>query len=124
MADTGNDRIMKWTTNYLAGGVCLVGCTGSSGPAPNQFSGARDLKFDQYGNLYVSDQRNNRVQKFMIQRPISCPIRKSSIFLIFQSKSIDSCRWWMNKLLKSLHVHFCVCLAEKKIGELMEVILK
>ena len=42
---------MKWTTNYSAGGVCIIGCSGSRGTAANQLRGPRDLKFDQYGNL-------------------------------------------------------------------------
>ncbi len=67
MADGGNNRIMQWTTNYAAGGICILGCWGIAGTAANQLSGPRDLKFDKYGNLYVSDQGNQRVQKFMIQ---------------------------------------------------------
>ncbi len=70
MADYGNSRIMQWTTNYTAGGVCIVGC-GATGTGANQLFGPRDLKFDSSGNLYVSDQGNNRVQKFMIQLPTS-----------------------------------------------------
>lgn len=58
---------MKWTTNYTAGGVCIAGCTGSTGTGAKQLDNPRDLKFDLSGNLYVSDQGNNRVQKFMIQ---------------------------------------------------------
>lgn len=58
---------MKWTTNYAVGGICVVGCTGTVGTADDQLNLPRDLKFDKYGNLYVSDQGNNRVQKFMLQ---------------------------------------------------------
>lgn len=72
---------MRWTTNYTAGGNCIVGCTGSSGSAANQLDTPRDLKFDQYGNLYVSDQNNDRIQKFLIQRPATCPTCK----LLFHS---------------------------------------
>ncbi|CAF3415280.1 unnamed protein product, partial [Rotaria sp. Silwood2] len=67
IADSGNDRIVKWTTNYSAGGICVVGCTGTGGTAANQLQAPRDLKFDASGNLYVSDQGNHRVQKFAIQ---------------------------------------------------------
>ncbi len=74
MADPGNNRIVKWTTNYTRGGICVVGCTGNVGVANNQFNTPRDLKFDSQGNLYVTDELNNRVQKFMIQLPSSaCP---------------------------------------------------
>ncbi|CAF4212685.1 unnamed protein product, partial [Adineta steineri] len=78
VADGNNDRIVKWTTNYTAGGICVVGCTGSTGVANNQFNGVRDLKFDMQGNLYVTDQQNYRIQKFMIQLPTSgCPTTSS-----------------------------------------------
>ena len=66
IADNGNGRIMKWTGNDLAGGKCVVGCTNTSGSASNQLNGPRDLKFDRHGNLYVSDQGNHRIQKFML----------------------------------------------------------
>jgi DNA-binding beta-propeller fold protein YncE len=58
---------MQWSTNYAAGGTCIVGCTGLPGLGPNYLTVPRDLKFDPSGNLYVTDQGNNRVQKFMIQ---------------------------------------------------------
>ncbi len=77
MADQGNQRIVKWTTNYAAGGVCIIGCTGTSGTDLYQLNGPRDLKFDRYGNIYVTDQGNHRILKFMIQIPNStCPISK------------------------------------------------
>ncbi len=74
VADSNNNRVVKWTTNYTAGGICVVGCTNLAGTAANQFNNSRDLKFDSYGNLYVTDQSNHRIQKFMIQLPTSpCP---------------------------------------------------
>ncbi|CAF3594515.1 unnamed protein product [Rotaria sp. Silwood1] len=77
VADGGNSRIMKWTTNYTAGGICVVGCTGVSGVAVNQLHTPRDLKFDASGNLYISDQANHRIQKFMIQLPTTnCTMSK------------------------------------------------
>jgi len=69
VADAANGRIMKWTTNYTAGGICVVGCSGSVGNAVNQLRTPRDVKFDRYGNLYVTDQGNNRIQKFIISNP-------------------------------------------------------
>lgn len=70
---------MKWTTDYAAGGVCIAGC-GSSGSGPKQLDNPRDLKFDSNGNLYVCDQANNRVQKFMIQLPPNCTYSKYRSF--------------------------------------------
>ena len=67
-----NGRIMRWKQNYTAGGTCIVGCSGNPGTNDNQLNEPRDLKFDRYGNLYVSDQGNHRVQKFMINIPANC----------------------------------------------------
>jgi NHL repeat len=57
---------MKWTNDYSAGGTCVVGCSNTPGARSDQLRYPRDLKFDQYGNLYVSDRDNHRVQKFML----------------------------------------------------------
>lgn len=81
IVDSGNNRIIRWTDNYAAGGTCIVGCTGSSGVAATQLKGPRDLKFDASGNLYVSDQGNNRVQKFMIQISPNCSATSSKYSL-------------------------------------------
>ena len=45
---------------------CIVGCTGSSGPAANQLSSPWSLSFDSYGNIFVADTDNDRVQKFFV----------------------------------------------------------
>lgn len=76
IADTGNNRIVRWTENYAAGGICIVGCTGTVGLGPTQLYTPRDLKFDASGNLYVSDQGNNRIQKFMIDTTSNCSLSK------------------------------------------------
>ncbi|CAF4552232.1 unnamed protein product, partial [Rotaria socialis] len=75
IADSENNRIMKWTTNYTIGGVCVVGCSTMAGSSPTHLNSPRDIRFDPSGNIYVSDQGNNRIQKFMIELPaLSCPI--------------------------------------------------
>jgi DNA-binding beta-propeller fold protein YncE len=81
VAEAGTNRVSKWTTNYTAGGVCIMGCTGTTGNAPYQLNGPRDLKFDKYGNVYVTDQSNQRIQKFTIQLPTSpCSSSKNILF--------------------------------------------
>ncbi|CAF1041725.1 unnamed protein product [Adineta steineri] len=45
---------------------CLFGCTTTAGSSSNQLNLPRTFGFDSYGNLFVSDQNNNRVQKFII----------------------------------------------------------
>lgn len=72
--DNNNNRIVQWTTNYTEGGTCIVGCTRVAGTGATQLNNPRDLKFDADGNLYVSDQGNNRVQKYMIQYPPNCTV--------------------------------------------------
>ena len=47
---------------------CIAGCTGTNGVAANQFNQPRALSFDSYGNLYVADASNHRIQKFMLAR--------------------------------------------------------
>ena len=70
------------TNNYVGGGVCVIDCMGSVGRASNQLSSPRDVKFDRHANLYVSDQGNHRVQKFLIQLPSTpCVTRKRTFFL-------------------------------------------
>ncbi|CAF3752171.1 unnamed protein product [Adineta steineri] len=71
VVDEGNARVVKWTTNYTTGGVCVVSCSGIIGSANNELNGPRDVKFDSQGNLYITDQANHRIQKFLIQLPTS-----------------------------------------------------
>lgn len=66
--DYGNARIMKWTDDYSVGGTCIVGCSNTAGSDSDRLRYPRDLKFDQYGNLYVSDRDNHRIQKFMLNK--------------------------------------------------------
>lgn len=110
MADTGNNRIVKWTTNYSTGGVCVVGCTGVAGTGPNQLNGVRDLKFDAQGNLYVTDQSNHRIQKYMIQIPPSpCSTSEIDQFdldffpSIFHSRRITKIN---NNILQFDYLHY------------------
>lgn len=67
IADSRNHRVMRWSQNYTAGGVCIVGCTGVAGNGNDQMNRPRNFKFDSSGNLYVVDQFNHRIQKFLIQ---------------------------------------------------------
>jgi hypothetical protein len=58
---------------------CLAGCSGSSGVASNQLDKPMTLSFDSYGNMFVTDSNNNRIQKFDLLMN-SC----SKYFKIFQ----------------------------------------
>lgn len=64
VADSGNNRVMRWLHGDKQGTV-IVGGNGD-GAEPNQLSYPTGLSFDRYGNLYVSDSENHRVQRFDI----------------------------------------------------------
>jgi hypothetical protein len=65
IVEYGNHRIVGSGPN---GFRCIVACTGMSGSAGNQLNQPRALSFDSYGNLYVADASNHRIQKFLIAR--------------------------------------------------------
>lgn len=56
VVDSGNDRIVRWTTNYAAGGTCIVGCSEVEIGA-NQLKQITRCQVDSDGNLYVNDPR-------------------------------------------------------------------
>ncbi|CAF4932884.1 unnamed protein product, partial [Rotaria socialis] len=66
VADWGNARVLRWTQGDKKQVTVVVGGNGQ-GPGANQFSYPIGLSFDQHGNLYVTDELNNRVQRFSIE---------------------------------------------------------
>jgi hypothetical protein len=62
IVDQVNHRIIG---SGPSGFRCLVGCWGR-GPASNQLNHPSSLSFDSFGNMYVTDSQNNRVQKFLL----------------------------------------------------------
>jgi hypothetical protein len=63
IADNNNHRIIRAGPNEFQ---CIVGCTGKSGSASNELNKSYALRFDSYGNLYVADEYNDRIQKFSL----------------------------------------------------------
>ena len=61
ISDSNNHRIVR---SGPFGSQCLLGCTGVAGAASNQLNEAHALSFDSYGNLFVVDTNNDRIQKF------------------------------------------------------------
>mgnify|MGYP002379218705 FL=1 len=61
IVDQGNNRIIGSDEN---GFRCIFGCFGG-GSANDKLSYPRTLSFDSYGNIYVTDRDNNRVQKIV-----------------------------------------------------------
>ena len=65
VADQGNNRVLKFPggSNSATNGVIVAGGNGQ-GSGANQLYTPAGLYVDKTGNLYVSDQYNNRIQKF------------------------------------------------------------
>lgn len=63
ISDSSNHRIVG---QGPTGFQCIIGCSGTSGSSTSQLSSPRQISFDTYGNLYVADQGNNRIQKFIL----------------------------------------------------------
>jgi hypothetical protein len=62
IVDQGNHRIVGSGPN---GFRCLVGCY-EFGSASNQLSSPWSLSFDSYGNMFVIDYGNDRIQKYLL----------------------------------------------------------
>ncbi|CAF4387265.1 unnamed protein product [Rotaria magnacalcarata] len=66
VAEWGIHRVMRWTQGDKKQGTVILGGNGA-GAGANQFNGPVGLSFDRHGDLYVTDSRNNRVQRFSIE---------------------------------------------------------
>ncbi|CAF1078635.1 unnamed protein product [Adineta steineri] len=64
IVDHGNDRIVGSGVN---GFRCLVGCYGK-GSQSNQLIFPFSFSFDHFGNIFVTDQDNSRIQKFLLMK--------------------------------------------------------
>jgi DNA-binding beta-propeller fold protein YncE len=60
VADTGNNRIKKFTPT---GDFLVAAGTNTGGAGPGEFNAPRSVAADAAGNVYVSDTSNNRIQK-------------------------------------------------------------
>jgi hypothetical protein len=78
IADSSNHRIVA---DSPFGFRCLVGCYDGSGSAGNQLYNPTGLSFDSYGNLFVLDQTNARIQKFMLISNTSPAIGKYIVMI-------------------------------------------
>ncbi|CAF1327146.1 unnamed protein product, partial [Adineta steineri] len=59
---------------------CISGCEKEKGSASNQFDKPYSLRFDSFGNLYVTDEFNHRIQRFDILNN-SCEIISTTALL-------------------------------------------
>jgi hypothetical protein len=63
IVDSNNNRVVG---SGPSGFRCLVGCSGTSGSRSDQFNRPFSMRFDSYGNMFVTDALNYRVQKFLL----------------------------------------------------------
>jgi DNA-binding beta-propeller fold protein YncE len=63
IVDQDESRILGSGPNGLR---CLVGCDTGRGSASNQLKSPQRLAFDSFGNIYVTDTYNYRIQKFVL----------------------------------------------------------
>ena len=63
IVDHSNHRIIR---SGPFGYSCLLGCASGSGVASKQLNYPWRLSFDSHGNLFVVDNGNNRIQKFLL----------------------------------------------------------
>jgi hypothetical protein len=72
IVDSGNHRIVGSGPN---GFRCLVGCYGQ-GSQSNQLSDPFTLSFDRSGNMFVTDELNHRIQKFLLMENSFSKLKK------------------------------------------------
>jgi sugar lactone lactonase YvrE len=65
IVDSYNHRIVASGPN---GFRCILGCSTVGGSSSSQLLYPSDLKFDSYGNIYVTDSGNSRIQTFILQK--------------------------------------------------------
>ena len=63
IVDSNNNRIVG---SGPTGFRCVVGCSKTYGAASYELNGPRTMAFDSYGNIYVADTSNSRIQKFTL----------------------------------------------------------
>jgi hypothetical protein len=64
IVDSNNHRIIGSSLN---GFRCIAGCSGLKGSSSTQLSYPQSMAFDSYGNIYVTDRDNHRIQKFNLK---------------------------------------------------------
>jgi hypothetical protein len=64
IVDRYNHRIVGSGPN---GFRCVAGCINGPGSGSNQLSYPRGMAFDSYGNIWVTDGNNYRIQKFVLK---------------------------------------------------------
>ncbi|CAF4507754.1 unnamed protein product [Didymodactylos carnosus] len=75
IVDTGNHRIVR---SGLNGFRCLVGCHGM-GSQSKQLNLPFSFSFDRSGNMFVTDEQNHRIQKFIYEENLCGKLKNNRI---------------------------------------------
>ena len=67
IVDQGNNRIIG---GGAKGFRCVAGCSRNAGSSASQLNSPQSVRFDSYGNLFVADSFNCRVQKFLLNNGV------------------------------------------------------
>ncbi|CAF1520219.1 unnamed protein product, partial [Adineta steineri] len=63
IVDQGNYRLIG---SGPYGYRCIAACSGNWGSSSTQLNAPYSIRFDSYGNIFISDLFNNRIQKFFL----------------------------------------------------------
>jgi len=69
IVDSSHHRIVG---SNEGGFHCIFGCLGSFGSTDNTLFNPQSMSFDSYGNIYVTDIGNNRIQKIHLFKSSCC----------------------------------------------------
>ena len=82
IVDGGSHSIIRSTSS---GFRCVAACSGVSGNVAGKLNQPQTMSFDTYGNIFVTDTNNNRVQKFSLL-PDSCSKLSCASVMIIRYK--------------------------------------
>ena len=132
IADRDQSRIVG---SSASGFRCIVGCTEVPGSESNRLHQPYTFNFDSYGNLFVVDRNNDRIQKFLLSTNTCskcCPLfhmlvvfrstvekyhRFVTIMHLTLSADIEESALELDP--SYLHAHFCVSASDRHLGSVL-----
>jgi hypothetical protein len=65
IANSNSHNIVRWVVNTSSWTLIAGNANGQSGPTSTTLNNPTDVTFDYMGNMYVTDNGNNRIQFFL-----------------------------------------------------------